>query len=131
MVRMVHYRAALFGALAFVLSVALAGSVALASLDLVAGARVVVQNKPMSDCASRATSALQTVMNSANELGSDGSLFTGASGPGNTTAAISIVHCTQQDTGYTATFTCSVEVPPNPQTADMLCTRLTAAFGGP
>jgi hypothetical protein len=124
-----HCRAAVFG-LALTSSVALTSAIALASFDMVVGARSVVPNKPITDCAARAESALNGVMKNAIKAGADGTNWLGFGPNGtNNPSAAAVIQCFQVDTGYVVTFTCSAEVPPNTVTATTLCNQLTAAFG--
>jgi len=114
----------------FALSALLAGAPALASLDTVIGPRVVVQNQPISDCSSRASSALKSAMPEVNEAGTGSGEWVGvirdASGAPSATA---VIECHTLPDGYAASFTCLVQVPPS-DTASVLCQKLSTAFGG-
>jgi hypothetical protein len=125
-----HYRVALF-AVALALGFALVSAAAPAALEMVVGARTVVQNEPLSDCTSKAKNALNTVLQNAFEAG-DGTGQWLAYGPLDSAghaSATAAIHCYPVDTGYVVTFTCAAEVPPNPDTATGLCAKLTGAFG--
>jgi hypothetical protein len=123
-----RYRAALFAA-SLLVSVALVGAHAQAALDLVVGPHLAVPGKTIADCGVRSQAALTTVLGSGIKAGDDGTNWLGFSRPGGATAAVIVIHCLTMDSGYLATFSCSAEVPPNPDTADALCTKITAAFG--
>lgn len=120
-------------AAALALSCALTGTSASAALDMVVGTRITVPNKPASDCMTRAQGALNTVLQNAIKAGDDGVNWLGFGRPGGASqpSAAAVIHCLPVDNGYVATFACSTEVPPNPDTADALCTKLVAAFGTP
>lgn len=123
-------RAALFSVLVAA-SIALLPGIARANLDTFVGPRVLVQNKPLVDCTANAKNALNSVLHNAFEAG-DGTAQWLAYGPpdssGHATAAAAI-HCYTVGSGYSATFTCAAQVPPNPDTAPSLCSKLTTAFG--
>lgn len=129
MVRTFNCRLALFVA-AFVFAFATSGARAPAALDMYL-ARTVVQNEPIGDCSTKAKNALNSVLQNAFEAG-EGTGQWLAYGPNdysghpNATAAI---HCFPVGNGYVVTFTCAVDVPPNPDTASALCAKLTTAFG--
>jgi hypothetical protein len=126
-----RYRAALFG-LALTLGFAFSGAKAPAALEMVLGDRQVVPNAPVSDCSTKAKAALNSVLVNAFEAG-DGTGQWLAYGPLDSSghaSATAAIHCYPlAPSGYVATFTCSVQVPPNPDTATALCTKLVAAFG--
>jgi hypothetical protein len=125
-----RYRVGLVAA-AFALNLVLAVTPASAELNMVLGARAVVQNAPVSDCSAKAKTALNAVLQNAFEAG-DGTGQWLAYGPLDSSghsSATAAIHCYPVDTGYVATFTCAVQVPPNPDTATGLCTKLITAFG--
>jgi hypothetical protein len=102
-----------------------------AALEVVIGARSVVQNKPMSDCSARAKSALDAVLHNAFEAGTGSGQWIGAErlSASAEPSAEAVIECHAAGDGYTASFTCAAEVPPSPNTATALCDRLTTAFG--
>ena len=122
-----RYRLA-FSAAALACGLALTNAPARANLDTVIGARAVVPNKPISDCSARAKSALTSVMNSAFEAGDGSGQWIGVTRIGGSASASAVIECHTLDTGYVASFTCSVQIPPNPDTASGLCTKLSTAF---
>ena len=116
---------------AFAFALGSSSAPAPAALDMYIGARTVVPNEPIDDCNTKAKSALNAVLQNAFEAGegTDQWLAYGPpdyAGHPNASAAI---HCFPVDTGYVVTFTCAVDVPPNPDSASALCAKLTAAFG--
>lgn len=130
MARTFRYRVALC-AVAVALLFVMASAPATATLDMFVGARTVAQNEPASSCSEKAKNALNSVLQDAFEAGEGTGQWLAygprdASGHSSATAAI---HCYPVDNGYVATFTCAVDVPPNPDTASTLCGKLSAAFG--
>jgi hypothetical protein len=124
-------RCALFAA-AFALAFGASGTPAPAALDMYVGARTVVQNEPIADCSTKAKNALNAVLQNAFEAG-EGTGQWLAYGPPDYAGhpnATAVIHCFPVDTGYVVTFTCAVDVPPNPDTASALCAKLASAFGG-
>ncbi len=115
-------------AAALTCGIALVNAPARANLDTVIAPKVTVTTGTMDDCSARAKSALTTVMNSAFEAGAGSGQWIGVVRVGGAASAAAVVECHPLDAGYTASFTCSVQVPPNPETADALCTKVTAAF---
>ncbi len=129
---MLRSRAALFTAVltsAFVLGSAPAP----AALDMVVGARRVVQNEPVSTCSSKAKTALSAQLPTVFEAGDGTGQWLGygtADSTGHSSAAAAI-HCYPVGNGYVVTFTCAVDQPPNPEDASTLCGKLAGSFGGP
>jgi hypothetical protein len=106
-----------------------------AALDMVVGARQVVKNEPVSACNSKARDALNSVLTDAAEVGAgdtgEWKAYSAPDASGHSSAAAAI-HCYPLDdvSGYLVTFTCAAQVPPNADSAAVLCTKLTQAFGG-
>ena len=113
---------------AFAFSIAASALPASAALDMVIGQPAVVANKPLADCTTRAQKALSSVMQTAVEAGTGSGHWAGVSRMEGSVSATGIIECHPTDTGYIAAFTCAVQVPPNPDTANALCGKLTAAF---
>ena len=116
----------------FALAAGLTGSTASAALDVYVGARKVVKSQPVSACNDSAKNALNAVFQNALEVGSgdtgEWKALGSTDASGNSFAAAA-VHCYPLDDGYLVTFTCTAQVPPSPDTANALCTKLTDAFG--
>ncbi len=126
------YRVALFTA-AVALTFGMAGATSSAALDMVVGARKVVKNEPLSNCNTQAKNALNAVLQDAAEVGTGDTgewKANGAPDASGHSSAAAAVHCYPLDTGYFVTFTCVVQVPPNPDSATALCAKLATAFGG-
>ena len=121
-------RTILFAA-ALLLGLTLAVAPARADLFMTMGANHVVQNTPLSDCNTRAKTALADVLGATPlEAGTDSGEWLAYGGPADSNAAS--IHCYPVGNGYVVTFECAVEVPPSPSMATALCTKLDAAFGG-
>ncbi len=116
-------------AAALACGLALTNAPARANLDTVIAQRVVVPTGTPAECSARAKDALTTVMNSAFEAGKGSGQWIGVTRVGGSASAAAVLECHPLDSGYVASFTCSVQVPPNPDTASTLCGKLTAAFG--
>jgi hypothetical protein len=116
---------------AFAFAFGTSGAPVPAALDMYVGTRTVVPNEPIGDCSTKAKNALNTVLQNAFEAG-EGTGQWLAYGPPDYAGhpnATAVIHCFPVDNGYVVTFTCAVDVPPNPDTASALCAKLTAAFG--
>ncbi len=103
-----------------------------AALDMVIGAREVVKSEPLSDCNTKARTALNGVLQDAAEIGSGDTgewQAYGASDASGQSSRSAAVHCYPLDNGYVVTFTCAVQTPPSADTAAALCTKIAAAFG--
>jgi hypothetical protein len=124
---MSRYRGALLIG-AFALNIGFASSPANAALDLVVAQQSVVPNKPFADCSARAKNALTSVMQNASEAGTGSGQWVGVQRLEGSVAASAVIECHPDAGGYRAGFTCAVQVPPNPDSANALCTKLTTAF---
>lgn len=110
----------------------LATAPALADLQTVVGARTVVTGEPVATCGVKAKAALDSVLQNAFETDTGSGEWLAYGAPdrsGNDTSAAAI-HCYPVGAGYVVTFTCAAQVPPNPDTAATICTKLVAAFPG-
>jgi hypothetical protein len=114
------------------LAIGLSTAASPAALIMSTGQRFVIQNAPVSECSSKAKTALNAELQTAGETSAGTGQWI-AYGPvdssGHASAAAAI-HCFPVGNGYVVTFTCAVEQPPNPYDADDLCTRLGAGFKG-
>lgn len=127
-----RYRVAAL-AVGFALAFGLSGSKAPAALDMIVGARKVVKGGTVSSCNSKAQSALNSVLQNALEVGTgdtgEWKAYGAPDASGNSFAAAA-VHCYPLDDGYLVTFTCAAQVPPNADSASVLCGKIATAFGG-
>lgn len=125
---MTGYRVAQFAA-AFALCVLFGGGAADATLDTVIAQRIAVPDKPTTDCVARATAALTSVVQDANETDPGSGMWVGVARLNGAISALAVIECHSVDSGgYTASFTCSVETPTYGDTASGLCGKLTTAF---
>ncbi|HEX8806407.1 MAG TPA: hypothetical protein VF741_05635 [Candidatus Aquilonibacter sp.] len=116
-------------AAALALFVAFAGAAADATLDTVVAQHIAVPDKPATDCVARARTALNAVLQNANETDPGSGEWVGVAQVSGSIAAAAVVECHPVDAGgYLASFTCSVETPTYSDTASGLCDKLTAAF---
>ena len=112
---------------AFALNIGLAASPASAALDMVI-APSVTATKPLSDCTTRAESALKSAMQTVTEAGTGSGHWVGVTRMDGSVSATAVVECHPVDAGYRASFTCAVQVPPNADTASALCSKIATAF---
>lgn len=115
------------------LAFGVAGRPARAALDLVVGARNVVKDAPLSECDSKASRALVSVLGKSAEIGDTHEWeATGAVDTAGSSFAAAAVHCYPLDGGgYVVTFTCAAQTPPAPEAASVVCSQLAENFGGP
>lgn len=109
------------------------GKPAGAALDMVVGARTVVNNEPLSSCDTKARQAFTKVFgNGGAELGDTHQWKgTGEVDTAGNSFAAAAIHCYPlDDRGYVVTFTCAAQTPPAAETADVICQQLAAGFGG-
>ena len=122
------YRRFAIVAAALTASVALLTAAAPAEILMVIGDSITVPNAPVSDCNAKAKTALDSVLQNAGDNGSGVWLAYGPPDSSGHSSATAAIHCFPLDSGYNVSFTCAVEVPPNPDTAAGLCAKLSAAF---
>jgi hypothetical protein len=101
-----------------------------AALDMNVGVSKVVANQPVSACNGSAKTALNSVLQNAVQLGGDTGEWLAFAAPdsANGSTAAAAIHCYPLGGSYLVTFTCVAQVPPSPDSAAALCTKLTAAF---
>jgi hypothetical protein len=119
-------------AVALPLVFSLGGTLAPAALDVSVGARKVVKSQPVTACNAAAKSALNAVLADAAEVGEGDTgewKASGAPDASGSSFAVAAIHCYPLEDGYVVTFTCATQIPPNPDTASALCTKLATAFG--
>lgn len=98
-----------------------------AALDMAVGAREVIKG-PVSACNDAAKAALEAVLQNPLEAGETGQWEATTADSVNGTTAGAAIHCYPMGDSYLVTFTCAAQVPPYPDTAGALCTKLNAAF---
>jgi hypothetical protein len=124
-------RAALF-ATAFLAGVVICRTGAPAAVDLSVGIRYVSDTGSLSDCSSKARTSLDAFLQGATEStpGNGDWIAHSQNGPAGTPTSIATVRCYALAKGYVVTFTCAVELPDNPYTADTLCKDVAHKFYG-
>jgi hypothetical protein len=113
---------------ALVASTVLLAAPVRAEILIVVGDSVTVASAPVADCNAKAKTALNAVLQNAGDNGSGVWLAYGPPDSSGHSSASAAIHCYPVDNGYNVSFTCAVEVPPNPDTATALCQKLSAAF---
>lgn len=102
-----------------------------AALDMAVGARKVVKGA-VSACNSAAKSALDSVLQDAQQIGTGNTGEWVAYGPSDSSAngstAAAAIHCYPLDDSFLVTFTCTAQIPPYSGSAAALCEKLAAAF---
>ncbi|MBV9718510.1 MAG: hypothetical protein JOZ77_04280 [Candidatus Eremiobacteraeota bacterium] len=108
------------------------GSEAPASVDIAAGIRHVSQEGTQTDCGAKARASLDAFLQDAQESspGSGDWVAHSTNGIAGTPTATAAVRCYGLPTGYVVTFTCVVQLPDNPYTADALCLDVAHKFYG-
>ena len=123
----------LFAIVLFVGIVASIG-VAPAAVDLSTGIRYTIDSGTIDECGTKAQAALNKYLQNTVEAaaGTHEYIATGPIGAtsAQATTANGTIHCYPLGAGYQVTFTCVVETPNNPYTADALCLDLAHNFSG-
>jgi hypothetical protein len=126
-------RLPLLAACTCLLGTVLTSAPAGATLQTTVGARVAIAGQPLQDCSNRASAVLNSVFSNAKEAGDGSAEWFGVHRPDpqSPADALAIIECHPQDSGgYTASFTCSAQVPGYAGTAEDLCDKLESGFGG-
>jgi hypothetical protein len=122
-------RLALFTA-ALTLAVSWCTAAAPAAIQMSAGLRHVVESAPDGECSAKAKAALNDSLQNAFETAPGNGIWMAygqLNSQGHTSSAAAI-HCYPLGKGYTATYTCSVELPTSPFSASDLCNKLYASM---
>ncbi len=103
-----------------------------AAVDMSVGIRHVSPGGSLGDCSAKAKEALDTYLQGAAESrpGSGEWLAFSKNGIAGTPTAAATVRCYALSAGYVVTFTCAVQLPDNPYTADALCLDVAHKFYG-
>lgn len=120
------------GALAVAVVAALAcGSTAPAAVSMSVGIRYVMPSGTADDCSNKAKTALSAFLENPAESppGSGDWMAIGPVGATSVTAS-AVVRCYGLSKGYVVTFTCIVQSPENPFSADDLCLDVAHSFSG-
>lgn len=105
---------------------------ALASVDMSAGIRYVSPSGTSADCSAKAKASLDAFLQDAAEpsAGSGDWLAHSQNGVAGFPTAFAGVRCYALPKGYVATFTCAVQLPDSPYTANTLCLDIAHKFYG-
>jgi hypothetical protein len=116
---------------AFFVAVLAVAGVAHAKLEMTSGIRYVDTSEPLSACNTKAQQALTTYLSNVAETSPTSGVWT-ANGPQGTTdnTASAVVRCVPYQSGYAVMFTCAIQTPPNPYTAEILCLDIAHKFAG-
>jgi hypothetical protein len=103
-----------------------------ASVDMSAGIRHVSETGSLGECSAKAKSALSAFLSGVTESPQGSGEWIGqAQNPRAAAATASaVVRCYALSKGYVVTFTCAVQVPENPFSADALCLNVAHKFYG-
>lgn len=105
----------------------------LGAVDMSVGIRYVSTTGTLSDCSAKAKSSLVTFLQDATEStpGTGDWIAHSQNGVNGTPTATAVVRCYGLSKGgYVATFTCAVQLPDNPYTANALCLDVAHKFYG-
>lgn len=125
-------RQAAIAAAALVMAVLWCGSRAPAALDFSVGIRYVIDTGTLSDCSAKAKASLGAFLQEPTESspGSGDWSAHSTNGVNGTPTANAVVRCFGLTHGYVVTFTCAVQLPDNPYTANALCLDVAHKFHG-
>lgn len=103
-----------------------------AAVQMSTGIRYVIASGSMDDCSAKAKTALSAYLENPVEKTTGGGEWSargpiGVAGP---STAAAVVRCLSAGKGYAVTFTCVVQMPGNPYTADALCLDIAHNFSG-
>jgi hypothetical protein len=105
-----------------------------AAVDMSVGIRHVATDGSLADCSAKAKEALDAFLQGATEQtpGSGDWLAVSQNGVAGTPTGAAAVRCYALSSGYVVTFTCVVQLPDSPYSADALCLDVAHKFyGGP
>lgn len=108
------------------------GSNAPAAVDFSVGIRHISDTGSLADCSAKAKESLEAFLQDATEAtpGSGDWIAHSQNGVNGTPTATAVVRCYALSSGYVVTFTCAVELPDNPYTANALCLDVAHKFYG-
>jgi len=103
-----------------------------ASVDFSVGIRRVSDTGSLADCSAKAKDSLDAFLQGTAESppGSGDWSAHSANGVNGTPTAVAVVRCYGLSPGYVVTFTCAVQLPDNPYTANALCLDVAHKFYG-
>jgi hypothetical protein len=128
----VHLQRAALSAVVLVAGLIWCSSGALASVDISAGIRHLSPDGTLTDCSAKAKESLDAFLVGAAEStpGSGDWIAYSPNGITGTPTATAVVRCYPLPNGYFVTFTCVVQLPDNPYTANALCLDVAHKFYG-
>lgn len=125
-------RRAAFAAIALLAALVWCGGGAPAAVDMSVGIRHVSPDGSLADCSAKAKESLDAFLQGAAESNPGSGDWVGHSqnGIAGSPTAVATVRCYALATGYVVTFTCAVQLPDSPYTADALCLDVAHKFYG-
>lgn len=125
-------RRAAIAAAAALTAIVWCSSRAPAAVDFSVGIRYVSDTGSLSECSTKAKESLDAFLQDASESSSGSGDWSAHSqnGVNGTPTATAVVRCYGLSPGYVVTFTCAVELPDNPYTANALCLDVAHKFHG-
>jgi len=125
-------RRAAFFAVALLAAIVWCNDGAPAAVDMSVGIRHVSPDGSLDDCSAKAKASLDAFLQGVTEArpGSGEWLAYSANGVAGTPTAAATVRCYELTKGYVVTFTCVVQLPDSPYTADALCLDVAHKFYG-
>jgi hypothetical protein len=129
---MKRVRRGILAAAAFCAGLLASSAAAPAAVDMSVGIRYRADTGTLQDCSAKARSSLDAFLQNATEspAGSGEWLAYSANGPEGTPTGAATVRCYALTQGYVATFTCAVQAPLSPYSADALCRDVAHKFYG-
>jgi len=117
---------------ALAVSIVWSGGAAPAAVDMSVGIRYVSPQGSQDECGAKARASLAAFLLNATESspGSGDWSAVSANGIAGTPTAVASVRCYALPKGYVALFTCVVQLPDNPYSADALCLDVAHKFYG-
>jgi hypothetical protein len=103
-----------------------------AAVDFSVGIRRLSDTGSLSDCSAKAKESLEAFLTDATESspGSGDWSAHSTNGVAGTPTAVAVVRCYGLAKGYVVTFTCAVQLPDNPYSANALCLDVAHKFYG-
>jgi hypothetical protein len=105
---------------------------ATASVDMASGIRYLSPDGSLAECSTKAASSLNAFLQGAAETsaGSGDWIAYSQNGPAGTPTATAVARCYALPKGYFVTFTCIVQLPDSPYSAQALCLDVAHKFYG-
>lgn len=123
-------RSITFAAAALAVGALVCGATASAAVEMSTGIRYVIPTGTADDCSAKAKTALGAYLMNVSEPTPGELLAVGPMGVIGPTTSAAVVSCAAAGKGYVVTFTCVIQTPQNPYTADDLCLDVAHNFSG-